>query len=134
MRNEKVGLLIRIIAGGYLIYLAVELIRGIITGENDSVALSICAGILFIVAGAAFIILSIRSMMRSSRESNEQSEAEAGSEVIAEQSGEEPADGEKITAAEVNEESSAAPAEEEEAEAAGEQAAFSEEKEEKEKE
>jgi TRAP-type C4-dicarboxylate transport system permease small subunit len=76
MRNEKFSNGIRIVAGGYLIYLAYQLIQGVITGENDSPALGIGGGVLFIAAGAAFIVLSIRSMIRLSAEG--QSEEQNG--------------------------------------------------------
>ena len=77
MRNEKMSYLIRIVAGGYLIYLAYKLFQGsIITGEmtGGKKALGIAACLLFVVAGAFFVVTSLRRLMLLSQASPEELE------------------------------------------------------------
>ncbi len=77
MRNEKMSYLIRIVAGGYLIYLAYKLFQGgIITGEmtGGKKALGIVACLLFVVAGAFFVVTSLRRLMLLSQASPEELE------------------------------------------------------------
>ncbi len=79
MRNEKMSYLIRIIAGGYLIYLAYKLFQGsIMTGEmtGGKKVLGIAACLLFLVAGAFFVITSLRHLMLLSQARPEEEEAE----------------------------------------------------------
>ena len=131
MRNEKFSYVIRVIAGAYLIYLAYQLIQGVMNGENENYALGIGGGVLFIVAGAAFVIFSIRGLMRGGQENaqnEETQETESGSAEPEEEPKKLATDEETENA---DEKTDAAA---EEAEAAGDQAAFSEEKEEREKE
>ena len=74
MRNEKLSYFIRIIAGAYLFYLAVQLVQGIAKGNmtGGSMILGICASILFFGAGAYFVLASIRGLLRMMRGDNEQ--------------------------------------------------------------
>ena len=117
MRNEKLSYFIRIIAGAYLFYLAVQLVQGIAKG---SMILGICASILFFGAGAYFVLASIRGLLRMMRGDNEQKiEDEAVMEEVLEEkeSAEDAAEEEKAEA-----ESGAV----EEAETAGEETAAAE--------
>ena len=88
MKNRRgIAGIFRVIAGGYLIYLAIKLIRdGILTGEMQGNArvFGILASALFIVAGAFFIIQAFRWMSRmSQQEEEEQNEEAAEAEVQA---------------------------------------------------
>ena len=97
MRNEKMSYLIRIIAGGYLIYLAYKLFQGGIlegnmTGNNRILGIGAC--VLFVAAGAYFVVSSIRKLLllnQTSQEEAEDQEAaaeEAEPEAIEETAGE----------------------------------------------
>ena len=69
----------RVIAGGYLIYLGVKLIRGgLLTGDMSEKAriFGVAASILFIVAGAFFIMQALRWLTAQ----NDESEEEQGEE------------------------------------------------------
>lgn len=144
MGNDKFRYGLWVAAGGYLIYLAYELIQGVVQGKNDSLALGIGGGVFFIAAGAAFIFFGIRGMIRLARAGGQHEETpENGSEAETPENGSEEEAPEELPQekseemteeAEAEEESGDGAEPEEEAEAAGEQAAFSEEKEEKEKE
>ena len=103
MRNEKFSYFIRIIAGAYLFYLAVQLVQGIAKGNmtGGSMILGICASILFFGAGAYFVLASIRGLLRMMRGDNEQKiEDEAVMEEVLEEkeSAEDAAEEEKAEA------------------------------------
>ena len=103
MRNEKFSYFIRIIAGAYLFYLAVQLVQGIAKGNmtGGSMILGICASILFFGAGAYFVLASIRGLLRMMRGDNEQKiEEEAVMEEVLEEkeSAEDAAEEEKAEA------------------------------------
>ncbi len=91
MRNRKgIAGIFRIIAGGYLIYLGVQLIRdGILTGSMQGTGriVGILASVLFIVFGAFFAIHAVRFMAKQSREEEEQEEEiiEAEAQPVEEQ-------------------------------------------------
>ena len=75
MRNVKGRDLIMLIAGGYLIYLGIQIIRtGIMTGEiGDKWRwLALVCAIAFIVFGAGQLILRIRNLFTNA--ANEQTE------------------------------------------------------------
>lgn len=79
MRNRKgIAGIFRVIAGGYLVYLGVTLIRdGLMTGEMQGNAriFGILASVLFIVFGAFFAIHAVRWMAKqSAQEEEEQNE------------------------------------------------------------
>lgn len=77
MRNEKMSYLIRIVAGGYLIYLAYKIFQGsILTGEmtGGKKVLGIVACLLFVAAGAFFLVTSLRRLMLLSQASPEEEE------------------------------------------------------------
>lgn len=44
-----------VLAGGYLLYLALQLLLGVFTGRSDTPAIGIAGGVVFIAAGGALI-------------------------------------------------------------------------------
>ena len=95
MRDRRgVAGIFRVIAGGYLIYLGVKLIRdGLLTGsmQGNAKIIGIVASIAFIVFGALFAVHAIMFMSRISRE--EQEEEENNGKAVEEVPAEEPVPG-----------------------------------------
>lgn len=62
----KSTLIIRLIAGGYLIYLAYELFMGLSanTGDGAPIGVSIAAAVLFAVCGLVLVIFSGRDFLK----------------------------------------------------------------------
>ena len=62
----KSSLIIRLIAGGYLIYLAYELFMGlnVNTADGASVGVSIAAAVLFVVCGLILVIINGRDFLK----------------------------------------------------------------------
>ena len=80
MRNRKgIAGIFRVIAGGYLIYLGVKLIRdGLLTGamQGTSKVVGILASVLFIVFGAFFAVHAILFMSKQSEQEEDEQEEE----------------------------------------------------------
>ena len=76
MRNEKLYYGIRILVGAYLIYLAVQLLQGVIRGEEGNHVVMIVAGVLFIAIGVIVIINGIMGLKRNSAADEETQEPE----------------------------------------------------------
>ena len=85
MRNEKVYYGIRILVGAYLIYLAVQLLQGVIRGEEGNHVVMIVAGVLFIAIGVIVIINGIMGLKRNSAADGETHEPENQIELQAEE-------------------------------------------------
>ena len=90
MRNRRsIAAVFRVIAGGYLIYLGVQLIRdGLLTGsmQGNARILGILASALFIVFGAFFAIHAIVFMTKNSgQEEEEQNGENAEEETVQEE-------------------------------------------------
>ncbi len=60
----KSSLIIRLIAGMYLIYLAYELFMGLNAGEGAPVGVSIGAGVVFVVCGLILVIVSGKDFLK----------------------------------------------------------------------
>lgn len=62
----KSSLIIRLIAGGYLIYLAYELFMGLgaNTGEGAPMAVSIGAAVIFAICGLILVIINGRDFLK----------------------------------------------------------------------
>ena len=94
MRDRRgIAAIFRIIAGGYLVYLGVKLIRdGLLTGsmQGKTKIIGIAASIAFIVFGVLFIIHAIRFMSRISQEEEETEEEGTIAEAVEEKPAEEP--------------------------------------------
>lgn len=77
--NERGRITIRIIAGGYLIYLGIDLIRNVITGKPDSALLFGAVGALFLIVGAVVFVKSLRDYRKCQKaeyENTEEDESE----------------------------------------------------------
>ena len=85
MRNEKVYYGIRILVGAYLIYLAVQMLQGVIRGEEGNHVVMIVAGVLFIAIGVIVIINGIMGLKRNSAADEETQEPENQIEEQAEE-------------------------------------------------
>lgn len=73
--NPNARSYIRIMAGGYLIYMAVQMIRELLGNTSeppDNPALVWTFAILFIIAGAAIILLDARNILAAKKEAEAQ--------------------------------------------------------------
>lgn len=78
----RTSLMIRTIAGGYLIYLAYQLLVGLKDGGTMNPAISIGVAILFVIAGGIIIFFSLRALKRGEYlEANREEEEEMKEEV-----------------------------------------------------
>lgn len=65
MRNEKLHATLLALAGGYLLYLAYQLLQSYLAGSQDmSRALFILCIALFAVAGAGVLLYALRTWLR----------------------------------------------------------------------
>lgn len=106
MGRSAFSVIVRLIAGGYIMYLGYQLISGYIhpTEETgDPVWYALACGIAFLVIGAFIIIDMIRRQAMSSKE---ETEAEAEGAEISET---ESADGTEVTETKAEEEKQEAP-------------------------
>ena len=74
MGNGKSGgpNIFRILAGGYVIYLAIQILSSVAKGEaEDSPVFLVIAAVVFIVLGAGLIIYTLRDMQRLKKEEAE---------------------------------------------------------------
>lgn len=77
--NERGRITIRIIAGGYLAYLGIDLIRNVITGKPDNALIFGAVGVLFLIVGAVVCVKSIcdyRNCQKAEYEDTEEDESE----------------------------------------------------------
>lgn len=77
--NERGRITIRIIAGGYLVYLGIDLIRNVITGKPDNALIFGAVGVLFLMVGAVVCVKSIRdyrNCQKAEYEDTEEDESE----------------------------------------------------------
>lgn len=62
--DTKVGLMLRILVAGYVLYLAYDLIRGFgETAGNDRVLIAAAIGV-FLIGGGLILILSVKKLIR----------------------------------------------------------------------
>ena len=87
MTNRNSSNIIRILGGGYLLYLAYQLINSIRTENVGSSKIwLILATVLFIVSGAGILYFGIRGMMEQNKMSdNEVADEELNEELEAEE-------------------------------------------------
>lgn len=76
-KKERKGVnhLLRICAGGYLLYLAWSLIGEVFAGTATSLWVGVGASTLFAVVGGALLVTSGRAMYRQKKEEAEQEES-----------------------------------------------------------
>lgn len=79
--NNNTSYTIRILAGGYIVYLGYSLITAFAKGETDMAIWMLLFPILFLIAGGGILFISIRGLMRNKKDeaqdkSNEQEREE----------------------------------------------------------
>jgi len=62
--NTKASLIIRLIAGMYLVYLAYELFMGMNESQGAPVAVSIGAAVIFLICGIFLVIVNGRDFLK----------------------------------------------------------------------
>lgn len=98
--NERGRITIRIVAGGYLVYLGIDLVRNVVTGKPDNALLFGAVGVLFLIVGAVVFVKSVRdyrNCQKAEYENTEEDESEVitGIEDDTKDGVEEKAEGEK---------------------------------------
>ena len=64
--------ILRLIAGGYVFYLGLQLLKGYMSGaEAGNPVVSLIGGILFLAAGAFFVFTGIRGVVKNFKEFQE---------------------------------------------------------------
>ena len=87
MENRHVPrttLVIRTVAGGYLIYLAYQLLSGLKEGGSMNPAISIGGAVLFVIAGGIMMFFSLRALKKGEymeADMKEETEEEAKAEM-----------------------------------------------------
>jgi hypothetical protein len=64
--------IIRVLAGGYLLYLAYQMIQSLRAGDADPAWVIIAATVLFVVSGAVILYYGIRGVIQQSQMSDEE--------------------------------------------------------------
>ena len=72
MNKENSSNIIRVLAGGYLLYLSYDMIKSLRAGEVANKWVMIAAIALFIVAGAGILFYGIKAMVKQSQMSDEE--------------------------------------------------------------
>ena len=72
MNKENSSSIIRVLAGGYLLYLSYQMIGSLRAGEADNEVLVMVAAIFFIISGAVILYFGIRGMIKQSQMSEEE--------------------------------------------------------------
>ncbi|HEY9575870.1 MAG TPA: hypothetical protein VIR32_10105, partial [Lachnospiraceae bacterium] len=84
-KNSQFSYIIRIMAGAYLLYLAIPMLKKALMGEGgDSRLAFIGFSLLFIVAALYFIISSIRGFLKDIKEVGQDVEQEEKESVVEE--------------------------------------------------
>ena len=94
--NEKSWLVIRTVAGLYVVYLGYQIVSGVLADRPGNMAFMMTAGIFFIIIGAIIAIISIKSVIalrnkvqteeeESSEEENSLEEEDSDEEEISEE-------------------------------------------------
>lgn len=87
--NRQAGSMFRIIVGGYLVYLGMNLISAVVKEKPENMVLMIIFGAAFIVFGGGYALFSLKRMFD---ESKREREAAAEEEEAAEEETEDPAE------------------------------------------
>ncbi|HAX52762.1 MAG TPA: hypothetical protein DIW07_16310 [Lachnospiraceae bacterium] len=97
--NEKSRIVLRLVAGLYLVYTGIKLIQGLMADKPANMVIMSIIAVVFIIVGAVFAIFSIKDMrgLKGIEASGEQSDEE---EI---QESEEPEDGLEIAEDDNNE-------------------------------
>lgn len=102
MDREKTSGVLRIVAGGYLVYTAYNLFQSVRTGQPGNYTLMIACSVLFLILGGVILYMGIKGMKQQGRfGEGEDSESE---EMIEDgENAEESGNTEKLIAAEDSE-------------------------------
>lgn len=57
--------IMRLIAGGYLVYLGVTLVKDVITNDPENGTFFMAMGVIFIVAGTGIVILKLKEHIKA---------------------------------------------------------------------
>lgn len=86
--NKTFSLVIRLIAGAYIIYLGYQLIKGVVSGESqENQILFIIFAVVFIVLGAFIIIDAVRKYIIKESDTAEEDSEEGAENQIEEAAG-----------------------------------------------
>lgn len=80
--NEKGRITLRIIAGGYLAYLGIDLVKNVITGKPDNAVLFGVVGVLFLVIGAGIFIKALRDYRNYQKAEYEDTKEDETEEIM----------------------------------------------------
>lgn len=69
--NEKSRLILRVVAGLYLAYLGIQMIRGLIADRPENFAFMAAMAVIFIVVGIGFVIFSAKNVIALKNEEPE---------------------------------------------------------------
>jgi len=67
MDREKTSGILRIVAGGYLIYLAYNLFKSVSSGQSSNYMLMIAFSVLFVILGGVILYMGIKGMMQQGK-------------------------------------------------------------------
>ncbi len=71
--NKKSGLVLRIVAGMYLVYLGIRIIQQVYQEQPSNLALMVGMSIIFIVVGAGYAVISAKKVWALNKEQSENS-------------------------------------------------------------
>ena len=71
--NKKSGLVLRIVAGMYLVYLGIRIIQQVYQEQPSNLALMVGMSIIFIVVGAGYAVISAKKVWTLNKEQSENS-------------------------------------------------------------
>ena len=81
--NNKSRITLYLVAGIYIIYLGINLVKGYINGEGGNPTVSLIGGIVFLAVGVWMFVSSIRKMVCAFKEAqNEEVEEQDAPEVV----------------------------------------------------
>ena len=67
MNRENSSHMIRVLVGGYLMYLSYQMIESLRAGEVEDKVLIIVATVAFVISGAVILFYGIRGMIRQGK-------------------------------------------------------------------
>ncbi len=74
-RMEKGRIILWVVAGAYLLFLAYQLGRGLVISameSNSETVAAWCACVVFVIVGVVLLVLALRSWLRISREKKDE--------------------------------------------------------------
>jgi len=80
--NMKPGSIIRLIAGGYVFYLGVQLIRQLQEERPSNMALLMVFAVLFIIVGGGIVIFAVKGVLRSMKDEKLEQAGESIDDIV----------------------------------------------------